>query len=62
MREHLYLVNLMQRQPNARLTLQHDDVRLNMILAGCMCKNVDWMQHMDESQLEWQELPNVTIF
>jgi hypothetical protein len=27
-----------------------------------MCKNVDWMQHMDESELEWQELPKVMIF
>jgi hypothetical protein len=33
-----------------------------MILAGCVCKDVDWMQDTDESELVWQELPNVMIF
>lgn len=60
--EHLYLVNLMRRQPTARLRFQQDDARLNTILAGCVCKDVDWMQDMDESELVWQDLPNVTIF
>jgi hypothetical protein len=55
--EHLRLANLM-----LRLRLQRGDVKLNMILAGCVYKDVDCMQDMDESELVLQELPNVKIF
>jgi hypothetical protein len=33
-----------------------------MILAGCVWKDVDRVQDMDESELGWQEIPNVMIF